>query len=537
MKRIFLLLSLLTVFTMIFLSSCEYATHIGDMIGGVSSGEQGGESTDHNNEDINDKNDAEIHTHDYSVRDTSEIYLKSSATCTDAAAYYFSCSCGERGEETFFCGEALGHILARAKCGESMYCYVCGVKSNKLTEHIWNIAEDGKSQTCTSCGAYINLDEHIHSWIDATCAHPKTCSVCSATEGGTLEHKWVDATCTSAKKCFVCETAEGDALGHNWQAATCVTAATCLRCGVINGSTTDHDWEDATCQNPKTCLFCGTTEGGLGNHNFVNNSCTICAYPEKTNYSVKVVTAGGMPLSGILVYVHNVDGYGLCTTPLETDENGMVEFTLMTSDNYSVELQGVPDGYAVKVGTTKEERYSINSAETVITLTSAPITTGGFKSMYNLGDVMYDFTLTDVYGNEYSLSTLLETKDMVMLNFWFAECGPCFREFPYINSVYSRYNDSVEILAINDYNDVNTIKAYPSRFADGLDVPLFAYNELNLSKFPSYGYPTTVIIDRYGVVCSIEIGAMVDEESWVKIFEHFTGDDYEQRLITSVDLL
>ena len=40
----------------------------------------------------------------------------------------------------------------------------------------------------------------------------------------------------------------------------------------------------------------------------------------------------------------------------------MVEFTLMTSDDYSVELQGVPDGYAVKIGTTKEERYSINSA-------------------------------------------------------------------------------------------------------------------------------------------------------------------------------
>ena len=112
MKRIFLLLSLLTVFTMIFLSSCEYATHIGDMIGGVSSDEKGGESTDHNNEDINDKNDAEIHTHDYSVRDTSEIYLKSSATCTDAAAYYFSCSCGERGEETFFgvhLLEGIGH--------------------------------------------------------------------------------------------------------------------------------------------------------------------------------------------------------------------------------------------------------------------------------------------------------------------------------------------------------------------------------------------------------------------------------------------
>lgn len=518
-KRLFSFVLILIVATLSF-ASCDYITGIiDDYIGDKPIVEQN------------------THSHDYSIRNIESIYLKSQATCSETAVYYFSCTCGEKGSETFEHGEPLGHTWISSGCEDPLYCNVCFVKSDKSLGHSWQVSEDGKSQTCTSCGAYINLDEHIHSWIDATCAHPKTCSVCSATEGETLEHKWVDATCTSAKKCSVCETAEGDALGHNWQAATCVTAATCLRCGVINGSTADHDWKDATCQNPKTCLFCGTTEGGLGNHNFVNNSCTICAYPEKTNYSVKVVTAGGMPLSDILVYVHNVDGYGLCTTPIETDENGMVEFTLMTSDDYSVELQGVPDGYEVKGGATKDDRYSMTSEYTEIVLTSAPITTGGFKSMYNLGDVMYDFTLTDVYGNEYKLSTLLETKDMVMLNFWFAECNPCFREFPYINSVYSEYKDNIEILAINDYNTVDTIKEYPSRFADGLDVPLFAYNELNLSKFPSYGYPTTVIIDRYGVVCLIEIGAMVDEESWVKIFEHFTGDDYEQRLITSVDLL
>ena len=46
---------------------------------------------------------------------------------------------------------------------------------------------------------------------------------------------------------------------------------------------------------------------------------------------------------------------------------------------------------------------------------------------------------------------------------------------------YSEYKDNIEILAINDYNTVATIKEYPLRFADGLDVPLFAYNELNLS--------------------------------------------------------
>lgn len=483
MKRIFLLLSLLTVFIMIFLSSCEYATHIGDMIGGVISDEQGGESTDHNNEDINDKNDAEIHTHDYSVRDTSEIYLKSSATCTDAAAYYFSCSCGKRGAETFFGGEALGHILARAKCGESMYCSVCGVKSNKLTEHIWNIAEDGKSQTCSSCGMLVDLEEHVHTWIDATCTSPKTCSVCSTTEGSPLQ----------------------------------------------------HEWQEATCQALKTCLLCQTTEGELEDHNFVNNSCTICGYPEKTDYIVKVVTAGGMPLNGVFVYVHNVDGYGVCAPPTETDDSGVAKFTLYTSDEYSVELQGAPDGYEVKGGATKDDRYSMTSEYTEIVLTSAPITTGGLKSSYNLGDVMYDFTLTDVNGKSYKLSELLGEKDMVMLNFWFATCGPCRREFPYINTVYKEFMDEVEILAINDYDTKADILSYSESFSEKLIIPMFTNGDLSLSNFPSIGYPTTVIIDRYGVICMIEVGAVTGETPWRNLFEHFTADEYEQKLLEGID--
>ena len=39
----------------------------------------------------------------------SEYYKKSDATCEDKAIYFVSCSCGERGTQTFECGEPLGH--------------------------------------------------------------------------------------------------------------------------------------------------------------------------------------------------------------------------------------------------------------------------------------------------------------------------------------------------------------------------------------------------------------------------------------------
>jgi len=61
-----------------------------------------------------------------------------------------------------------------------------------------------------------------HSWVEATCQSPKTCSKCSATEGGAKEHTWVDATCQTPKTCSACSTTEGSALSdHNYQNGAC----------------------------------------------------------------------------------------------------------------------------------------------------------------------------------------------------------------------------------------------------------------------------------------------------------------------------
>ena len=264
----------------------------------------------------------------------------------------------------------------------------------------------------------------------------------------------------------------------------------------------------------------------------------------ETEYVVTVVTAGGMPLEGVMVYIHNGEGYSVCTAPAETDENGQATFKLATSDAYTVQVDGVPKGYNVREGLTKDDRYPLKANGTVITLSSAPITTGGFESSYELGDVMYDFTLTDINGNSYKLSEMLETKDMVMLNFWYVECSNCFYEFPYVNTVYEAYKDDIEILAINDYpNDtLDDVKAYPTDYlGEDLQMPLFKVgngeNELTLNKFPSEGYPTTVIIDRYGVITMIEVGAVLGESKWKNIFDYFVGDDYKQTLIDDPAML
>lgn len=47
------------------------------------------------------------HVHEYLVKNVSSEYLATPATCTEKAKYYYSCSCGEKGTETFESGETL----------------------------------------------------------------------------------------------------------------------------------------------------------------------------------------------------------------------------------------------------------------------------------------------------------------------------------------------------------------------------------------------------------------------------------------------
>ena len=41
---------------------------------------------------------------------------------------------------------------------------------------------------------------HTHSWVDATCKAPKTCSVCETTEGSVADHTYVGGKCTGCGK-------------------------------------------------------------------------------------------------------------------------------------------------------------------------------------------------------------------------------------------------------------------------------------------------------------------------------------------------
>lgn len=252
----------------------------------------------------------------------------------------------------------------------------------------------------------------------------------------------------------------------------------------------------------------------------------------KTDYKVSVRSIGGIPLAGITLFVYEDDtledlaGYGI------TDENGVAVINLAVSSKYRVVLSDAPEGYEV------EASYGFTSTTADIVLVSRVIEDTDLSNVtYELGSVMHDFTIVDSEGDSYTLSELLKEKDMVMLNFWYTTCSYCVAEFPYMNEAYEQYKEDIEILALNHYVADSEDDVVDFKESYALSFPMAKENLGMQSAFNLQGYPTSVFIDRYGVICLIEVGGVTSAAPFTVAFDIFTADDYTQQLYTDLDSL
>ncbi len=251
---------------------------------------------------------------------------------------------------------------------------------------------------------------------------------------------------------------------------------------------------------------------------------------EKTNYTVSVKSAGGMALEGVSVSVFADDTLKDLEGFNETDANGQTTVELPEGGNYAISLSGVPKGYAV------ESSYSFNGTKAEIVLTSSVIEGENLaETVLGLGDVMYDFSVTTPDGTEVKLSEMLQEKKMVLLNFWYTGCSWCVTEFPFMEDAYKMYQDKVGIIALDPMNESDdAIAAFPASYSLDLTFPLASCPTSWSNTFSISGYPTSVIIDRYGVICLIESGAITSLRPFTCLFEAMTADDYEQKLYGGV---
>ena len=151
------------------------------------------------------------------------------------------------------------------------------------------------------------------------------------------------------------------------------------------------------------------------------------------------------------------------------------------------------------------------------------------SGFYALGDTVEDFTLTTSVGETVSLYGLLKEHKAVLLNFWFADCGPCRYEFPFLVEAYEQFGGDVAVLGITPRDQDARINDYIASV--GINFPM-AYDSAGVSaRFVDYGFPTSVMIDREGVLCFTECGAQRSADAFVRLFQPFVAEDYASPLL------
>ena len=268
-----------------------------------------------------------------------------------------------------------------------------------------------------------------------------------------------------------------------------------------------------------TLGMAGCTEMSFPDFYNPTNSETVI---KSEKYVVKVQSEGGLPLNGVQVTLS-----GGSSSVRGISKDGKIEFGVALGEyNLSVDENTLPAGYYVddsvsyKTNPSRREEVTIKIPSKVIT-DSTPAT-------YVVGSVMKDFTFTDCFNTRHTLSSLLRTKKAVVLNFFYTGCGPCRAEFPAIQSAYAGRSD-VEILAICSTHDGDT-NADVQSFKDEhrLSFPMGVDTIGMNANFGVRAWPTTVVIDRYGLIAYKSSGTETVASNWTKLFNDFTADNYTQ---------
>jgi len=247
--------------------------------------------------------------------------------------------------------------------------------------------------------------------------------------------------------------------------------------------------------------------------------------------TVTVKNRADTPLENVQVYIYEDKSLAELVTFAKTDAEGKMSFATGNSGAVAV-LKGLAAGYKA------EAYYPLTGAETVIVLDALATTEDGSLPTdvrYSVGDPVMDFTVTDVDGNTYTASEVLKEKKALVLNFWYTACQPCQMEFPYLQAAYEQYKDSVLVLAMDPYtsDSADSIKAF--RDTHQLTMPMVAADSAWVSLMNVLAYPTTVVIDRYGIITFSHTGAITEEGTFEKLFAFYGGEEYTQAITDSVD--
>lgn len=256
-------------------------------------------------------------------------------------------------------------------------------------------------------------------------------------------------------------------------------------------------------------------------------------------YRIKVQNATGFGFKNVTVRLKNGDEVVAEKT---TSTLGLADFgrsDILTLGNYDIEISDIPNGY--KLSETAVKPQTIATAGFSANIQIEPTDLGPLSgkapqgTLYSLANVMHDFTVKTTEDTNFTLSKVLEEKDMVLINFWATWCGPCKSEFPAMNAAYEQMKDDVAIIAISTEPTDSASKVSSFKSANALQFDVAPYSEAGAalaSCFDTSGIPVSIMVDRYGVISYYHMGSMTAATDFTSRFNKLVGDNYKPTVLS-----
>ena len=318
----------------------------------------------------------------------------------------------------------------------------------------------------------------------------------------------------------------------------CLGLGVAASCGGGGGS-------DGDTSTPPTSEQPGGSEGGTSEGDTSEDNTSEEPDPPSMAYTYRVSVQNPTDYGMGNITVNLYDEFGELVATEITNSSGFAYFTEDEAPpaEYEVVLEDITPGYQLRdPDISIYTPYWGGETVTAIIEPTGELLGNEIPSgkRYQLGDVMHDFTVTTTDGKTLTLSTLLETKEVVLLNFWATWCGPCEAEFPAIdNSIRYEgkngepYPEKVAVIAISvepdDTNDA--ITQYKNERGLELDMVSLGNDGGLINAFYSGPIPLSVMIDRYGVVTFMHTGSMTEAKNFQERYNYFLGENYEPYII------
>jgi thiol-disulfide isomerase/thioredoxin len=152
-----------------------------------------------------------------------------------------------------------------------------------------------------------------------------------------------------------------------------------------------------------------------------------------------------------------------------------------------------------------------------LVFSTATLSTGLLKppGIPGTGDTAPDFKLKNLSAETVQLSDLAGRA--VVLNFWATWCPPCRREMPLLDELQKTYDEKgLSVIGLNLSEPPEMVKSYVNSV--GVSYPIwvdappgssgFDITQEIFSSYGAVGLPTTLFIDRDGVIQRIYVGEL-----------------------------